>query len=265
MAPAVDDPVKTTPQNIEMSQADLFAGMAKAMKEALATPAAKTPTDKPVDKPADKPADSGLDSLSKFIAAQDSGPKKGHIIEKVGDKWQFVESADFKHKTEMEQVLTGAIERPLNRLIPVAGINAGSLLVGGTLALFLGEVIDGLVTEDLSDLDPDRFFKTEFLIQAGAKVAAAAVLHQVGGSFMSRQATNAAITVLGVQALADILPLDRWIAKVVNRFSRNGNGTAAQSRFNVIAQAEQVAAAAARATANQPFIVDDDQLADVFG
>ena len=263
MDPVVKDKEKQ-PAGLEMTKETLFAGMALAVKEGLAD-IAKIPSRKTaLDKPADKPVDSGLDSLGKFIAAQDRGPKKGHIIEKVGDKWEFVESADLKQKTEMEQVLTGAIERPLNRLIPVAGINAGSLLVGGTLGLFLGEVIDGLVTEDLSAADPNRLFKTEFLVQAGAKLAAAAVVHQVGGSFMSRQATNAAITVLGVQALADILPLDRWIEQVVRRFRRNGTGTAAQARYSAVAQAEQVAAAAQSAAANQPFIVTEDQLQDVF-
>jgi len=43
----------------------------------------------------------------------------------------------------------------------------------------------------------------------------------MGTRLMSRAAVNAAIVVLGIELLSDLLPLDKWVQNVVDFFTPN--------------------------------------------
>ena len=117
-------------------------------------------------------------------------------------------------KANMGQGLLTAIERPINQVSP-AGIQLGSIAVGGAMGLFVGELVDGFVNPigTGGGVNPVNLF---------AKAGAILVLNQAGGGLMSRPAVVASTVVLGVQMIRDILPIDRWVDQVLGLFGVGG-------------------------------------------
>lgn len=124
---------------------------------------------------------------------------------------------------EMGMGFTSIIEKPLNSLIP--GVSAGSIAIGGGLALVVGELIDGIVEAPATDPDAFSPAATRGLVKGVAAFGVA----KLGTKFTSPTAARAAATVLTVQALTDLIPLDRavdWFVGKVRKGTGQGTATA---------------------------------------
>lgn len=130
---------------------------------------------------------------------------------------QVADAAQDEAVAEMGQGFTGIIERPINRLLP--GVNPGSIAVGGGLALVLGEIIDGIVEAPATDPDAFSPAATRGLVKGFTAIGVA----KFGDKFTTPTAARAAATVLTVQALTDLIPLDRAVDWVVGKV-RKGTG-----------------------------------------
>ena len=146
-----------------------------------------------------------------------------------------------QYEASMGQGLLVAIERPINQAIsgPLGGIKVGSIGVGSFVGLTVSELVDGF-SEPAPRGAPMNF------TNLGLKGLAAFGVNQFGPMLMSRDATNFAIAVLGATIIADILPIDVWVNRLVNFFRGIGRGQSALS------QAEQVAQ---RAWSEQPGVI----------
>lgn len=101
--------------------------------------------------------------------------------------------------------LLSPIERAINPLVP--NLPVGSLAVGAITGLVLGEVIDGFVSTQTESGDINF---ANLIIKGVAAIG----LVTVGNQLMSKQATLAGAAILTAQILADVLPLDEWIARI---------------------------------------------------
>ena len=170
-------------------------------------------------------------------------------------------------EAEMRQAITAPIESSFNGF--VTGLPIGSIGVGGTTGLVVGEVVDGLVSVHKLDANgalvlnadgnPELNFANPIV-----KGVLAVGLSQFGGQVMSKQATLFAVGVLGVQILTDLLPIDGLVDRIVDLFNRNGTAEGGQRRVmsqaEVLHQAETIAAQAGPISSS----TINDQISDIF-
>lgn len=146
-----------------------------------------------------------MDVLARWSAERQDAPT---IIMRQSDgRWSPAgndEVALALREAEMAQSITAQIEKPLNSAI--AGFDLGSIAIGGSAGLLIGEAIDGFLARP-----EDRG------LNVGAKVAAAFVVQQFGTKVVSRNATKYTIAVLAIQAMGDTLPINRWIGQFLHK------------------------------------------------
>ncbi len=105
----------------------------------------------------------------------------------------------------MNAGILSPIERAINPLVP--NLPIGSLGLGAFLGLISGEFIDGFTpaTQPAGEIN-----WTNVVVKGVGAIAFATA----GKTIMSQQAAMAAAAILTAQILADVLPLDQWIAKI---------------------------------------------------
>ena len=190
---------------------DIESLFAKHLPPAVVEPAAEMAQDDP------KPAPGWSADLLKFAQELPGKPKETTVIEMLPEGgYRLMDRGDIVRETiaaDMRQGILGPIEAAVNPVFPA--IPLGSIAVGGLVGLIAGEVIDGVVspTTDEGGVNPANI---------GVKVVVAGGLWFVGRRAMSKQAVLFGITVLGIQVLADMLPLDRVVNWFVDLFNRNG-------------------------------------------
>ena len=178
-------------------------------------------------------ADPIMASLRQHIEAH-GVPESGELLRREENgSWARASLSDHvEQQVEARMAMGGlltAVETPLNGVFPGINVPFGSILVGGTTGIVLGELIDGLVAplNDAGNVNP-----ANVAVKIGVMVGVGAL----GKHLMTKTGVIVAVGVLGAQLFADILPLD----KVVDWFkgllpSKNG---AAQG--NVLSQADRV-------------------------
>ena len=144
-------------------------------------------------------------------------------------RWEAVDRAVVAQEiqaAEMSAGILSTIERPLNSVLP--GVPVGSIVVGGGAGLIVGEVIDGVINPRTSDGGIN-------FANIAVKGAAAFAFAQFGSQALSRQGATAAVIVLGVQIIADVLPLDRAVNWIVDKLGGlavfNGSQTTPQRQL----------------------------------
>ncbi len=165
-----------------------------------------------------------------------------------------------RHETAgMEQSITSAVERPLNGIIP--NVKLGSIVIGGTIGLITGELVDGFAPTE----NPDEIPVKNVAIKGGAMVG----LAFYGTKFLSREARNSALTVLGLQVAADVLPLDDWIQKIVDKVRGVTGAATGATTSSTVGSGETDAAASQQTILHRqdvPFApASGDPLAVAFG
>ena len=129
---------------------------------------------------------------------------------------------DDSQTVELGQQLLGIIEKPLNSVkLPGIGAQTGAVVVGAGVGVLVAEVINGMTP---------RVSATGGVATTNAivKVAAIGAIGVFGNKLMSPNARLAAAGVIGAQLVADILPLDQWVTKIVNLLK---GGTGAGQRL----------------------------------
>ncbi len=101
----------------------------------------------------------------------------------------------------------GGIDR-----IEVLGIPVGRAVIGGTSALLVGEVLDGLFPADPRNKDDSN---RRSLI----KFLAAWALAQFGPKLMGKEAATLGAGLLAFEAARDLLPIDDLVGKFTDRVS----------------------------------------------
>ena len=126
-------------------------------------------------------------------------------IAEIEDKPDEEEKAEDEVETVEMGGFTGVIERPINSLIP--NVQLGSLAVGGFTGLLVSELVDGFVPAGTGGQYGSSL----------AKALAAILVKQSGKALVSQSSANVAATVMLVQVLAEILPIDQWVAQITSR------------------------------------------------
>ena len=179
----------------------------------------------PSSKPETK--DDALTLTMRQFLGDNQDLKAGDLIlmDRQGDDWKprRTDAGELviEHQTaEMAQSFTAIIEKPLNDLGARTGLQVGSIVVGGSIGLVLGELIDGFVDHRTADdkINPANVFARG----ATMLLLASPMLNRI----VSRSASNAAIVVLGLELLSDISPLDKWVTQFVNFVTGNKDESA---------------------------------------
>ena len=216
------------PEQIAGSVTELSQHLTKDILEAMDQGATKPV---PVTEP---PKDPLMASLEQFIEARRGQmPGEGQVIEYQPDG-SFItrtrqEIAAENLKAEMKATNFGSIAADLDGAFG-QNVPWGSVLVGAVPGVFVGEVIDGLVSP-LNDLGETNY--TNVVVKVAVAVAGASFGKQLIGN---RAAMFFAGSLL-VQVLADLLPLDTWVDKIVGMLSP---APAAQAKTDVVRQAEAI-------------------------
>jgi len=118
------------------------------------------------------------------------------------------------------------IEEPLNSIDGMLGrqfrgtVPVGSILIGGSLGLILGELADQWFTPNTSGFAWQNQL---------TKLGMIAGLVFIGKMLLSTTGVVAGVTVLGVQMIADILPLDKITDWILNLFNKTPKPRVAHS------------------------------------
>lgn len=221
-----DSPATLSLEEVGTSITDsILAAFETKYGDGLKAPTALVKQDDPNPKPAAAPTylDPAAKALAEWLPTQHI--PDGSLIDMNQDRpgefsmvtpLQIIERAQ---AVEMGASFTGVIENPLNRVIP--NVRLGEIAVGGFSGLLIGELIDGLVT--------DR--NTNVVIKSVTAVALASMRAVV----VSKGAMTFAAGVLLVQVLSDVLPIDRWIMRVIGTF----RGTTATSAMRQLTPGHQ--------------------------
>ncbi len=94
--------------------------------------------------------------------------------------------------------------------IEVMGIPVGRAVIGGTSALLVGELLDGLFPAEKGDT-PNR--------RALVKAVAAWAIMQFGPKLMGKEAATLGAGLLAFEAARDLLPIDDLVGKFTDRVS----------------------------------------------
>ena len=158
-----------------------------------------------------------LTPFNKWASGLPQAPTHTEIIEVHQDNsYSLLPRAEVDRIVNMQRAgILSPIEGALNPLVP--RVPLGSIAVGSTFGLIIGEIVDGLVpgTTGEGNMNVMNIF---------AKTLAAGGVFYFGGQLFSRQAALFAVGVLGAQVLADILPLDTIVDTVVGWFSGAESG-----------------------------------------
>lgn len=209
--------------------------------------------DKPIDlSMAQVKGDKRLGELATWASSARTSIADGDIIEPLA-------GGDFNIRP-LEEVLaeqeTASMQQGLGRIAGTldgalgAKIPWGSILIGALPGLFVHEVIDGTIEPRTQVLDalgnpiPDPNDPTGFETNINwpnplLKIGLAAVVSNFGTDFIGRRPSMLFSGTLLVLALADILPIDQWVAKVVDTFK---GGTAPVAQDHSVAAARRLAA-----------------------
>lgn len=192
---------------------------------------ALAPKDDDDDKPKEHQyPDAATLGLATWADAQDNALKPDSVLVQQDGKWITATPDsiyDGIHDARMERGLLGAIETPINRATRQFNVDVGSVLVGGVSGLVLGEVIDGFVSPQ-SDTGGVNFAN---VLAKGIGIAGFTMF---GKQLMSPAGVAAGVTILSLQVLADILPLDRLVGNIVGFFQGIGGGNMALRQANEI-------------------------------
>lgn len=207
----------------------------KEIEAIMAKPAEPKPADpKPADpKPADptveapkmaKPSEQLQAAISNAMSELDKAGGLGVIMAKDDAGRHIFESLTspeakvrFEKTAQMSAGILSPIERAVNPLVP--NVPVGSLALGAFSGLLIGEVIDGFTpaTGDSGEIN---------FANVAVKGVAAVVLITMGKPLFSNTAAQAGAAILVAQILADVLPIDEWIARLKGVF----NGQQATAR-----------------------------------
>jgi hypothetical protein len=161
-------------------------------------------------------------------------PEADQVISMGQDgEYELVSRADValqQWSAEMHQGALAPIERPLNALTP--NVPAGSVLIGGSIGLLGGELIDGFVS-------PSNDAGGVNMANVAVKAGAAFFLGAFGNRLLTKQGVLAGVVVLGLQVASDVLPLNEWIAAIVSRVNSIGGGEGALQQAQEVAVARQ--------------------------
>lgn len=149
-------------------------------------------------------------SMHQHLAAYKEGPRPDQVITMHSDGSYKIVPAMSVGMGAGGGALT-VIENPLNGFFP--NIPIGSIVVGSVVGITLAELVDGLVPPRAAG---GKMNMTNIAVKSGAIVA----LATFGPKLMTKTGTVIAIGLLGAQVLADILPLDEWIGKIVAFFRK---------------------------------------------
>lgn len=128
---------------------------------------------------------------------------------------------------ELGQQLLSVIEKPLNGIkVPFVGSKLGSVVVGGGIGLLLAEVNRGYQDTFPEPVPGAGISRKQRRI--GGNIGGLVLIGLVGKKVMSNEANFAAATVLGVNIIADVLPINEWVTNIVNRI----RGVPAQQRLH---------------------------------
>lgn len=123
---------------------------------------------------------------------------------------------DDSSTVELGQQLLGIIEKPLNSFkVPFVGSKLGSIAVGGGLGFLYAEVNRGYADSFPEPAPGAGISRKQRRI--AANVGGLVLVGLVGKKLMSNEANFAAATVLGVNVIADVLPINEWVTTIVNR------------------------------------------------
>ena len=196
----------------------LGAKLSKQIEDAL-----KPVTDKPATTAKDDSPEADATMTATLEQLKNASEDQVLMFTKDGGKNAFdmltshEAQARLEQKASMTQLLS-PIERAINPLVP--NLPLGSLAVGAITGLILGELVDGFVSTD-SPTGGTNF--ANLAVKGGVAIA----LVTVGSQLMSKQAAMAGAAILTAQILADVLPLDQWIARIRGVFNASQSPTAA--------------------------------------
>ena len=165
----------------------------------------------PVVPPASVPVAQEWPSWMEPLRGLEGPPGEGKVIEQLPDgKYKITLRQEQPLEADMRAAILTPIETSLN---PLTGkFPAGSVVVGGTVGLIIGEIVDGFWASGAFGLGAT-------LPTWAVKLATAGIIWWSGKYVMSRQATTFATAVVVFQAVADFLPIDRIVSWFTSLFS----------------------------------------------
>lgn len=113
--------------------------------------------------------------------------------------------------------ILGALTDPLDKIKVFKGIPVGSVLLGAGLGVVINETINGLQPRRVPATAPETGLKingANIAYKAGVVVA----LTTVGNKVLPKEAVVSAVTVIGADVLATLLPVNIWACKLANFF-----------------------------------------------
>lgn len=166
---------------------------------------------------AQEPQNDILKQIHSWTLKDDAtAPKEGQVIVMNQDRVEVLDSGEFEQRlaTMNQPALAGTI----NTLNGIGGLDIpwGDILFGALPGALVSEVVDGLMPP--RNADGSLNFQN-----LGIKLGIAWAGVQFGDRLVGRQASQFFAGGIIIFVLADILPLDQWVATVRGWFDRNAS------------------------------------------
>ena len=181
-----------------------------------------------------------LASLAQWAGEQSDPPVTGQIIDYRPDGSFGVRSRqEIAREVEAAEMNMVSLSRVAGQLGGALGADIpwGAVAVGAVPGVIVGEVIDGISANLDSAGNPNP---TNIVLKAGAAFIAV----NFGKQFLGKRPSQFFAGALLVQVLADVLPLDKVVDRILKAVKPPASAPAVQVR-NVVQQAERVVARAA--------------------
>lgn len=205
--------------------------------------------------------DKTVNPLTAWVNSLDEQPGAGTVIDVQDDGgFRVLQKAEMGIEFAEMGAPLSFIERPLNSFLP--NLPVGSVLVGGTIGLVVAEVLEGIAEGFSKNGDNGEIAGIGSAIVGN--MAALALLWVAGEQVMSKRANTFAMAIPLVRIVSDLVPLDDFIAKVVDFFKDFGDKQARNPR-GTVADAEKFLRAA-RHGQNTPIVghPSDDTIRNIF-
>ena len=165
---------------------------------------------------AQEPQNDILKAIHSWTLKDDAtAPKEGQVIVMNQDRVEVLDNGEFEQRlaTMNQPALAGTV----NTLNGIGGLDIpwGNILLGALPGAIVSEVVDGLMPA----FNPDGSLNFQ---NVAIKLGIAWAGVQFGPQLVGRQASQFFAGGIIIFVLADILPLDQWVATIRGWFQRNG-------------------------------------------